>query len=555
MLLAQILAQRSFFGGEPCCYQKAETPMTNRRIDMRKIRDVLTYIFDRRFSNRKTATIFGTNHSTIAKYLTRFNEAGLSWPLPEEMDDASLENLLFQKPVSVVPSKPANQLIDFAEIHEELKKKGATLAALHTEWLEQAPPKDALSYSQFCRAYKAFKNSLRISARQTEVYGTNTYVDYSGKTIDITDKHTGEVRVAQIFVGVLGGSGYAYCEATWTQRSRDWLGAHTRMFAYFGGVSLIVVPDNLKAAVTKADRLFPVINESYKAMCRHYRIAPFPARGYSPTDKARAESGVFLVQRWILFRLRKRKFFTLEEANQEIRLLLEQLNLKPFQKLKGCRQSRWLEHELPTLQPLPMTPYEFAEWGKVRAGIDYHVNIDGHNYSVPYQLRGQEFDYRLTDKNVELISKGRSIAAHQRSYRSEATTTLAAHRHPAHQAVQGWSEVAALAWAATVGPSTKAVLEIKLSHTHGETMGYRMTQTMKSLAKAHGTNRLEEACTYALAHKISKVADLRSILDKRLDKLLSQDTPEVASPEVSHQNIRGADYYDRILKTNQESQS
>lgn len=522
---------------------------------MRKIRDVLINHFDRRFSNRKIAPIVGMNHTTIAEYLARFNKAGLSWPLPAEMDDATLESLLFLNPIPAVPKGAASKLIDFAEIHEELKKKGATREALHTEWLEQASPQEAISYAQFCRAYNAFKSSLRLSARQTEVYGENTYVDYSGQTINITDPDTGEVRTAQIFVGVLGGSGYAYCEATWTQRSRDWLGSHARMFEYFGGVSLVVVPDNLKAAVTKADRLFPVINESYKAMCRYYGVAPFPARGYRPKDKARAEGGVFLAQRWILFRLRKRKFFTLEESNREIRVLLDKMNLKSFQKLKGCRHSRWLEHELPTLQPLPMAPYAFAEWGKVRAGIDYHVNVDDHFYSVPYQLRGQEFEYRLTDKAVELIFRGKSVAVHQRSHQAEGTSTLDAHRHPAHQAVQGWSEVAALAWAATVGPSTQAVLRIKLSHTHGETMGYRMTQTVKSLAKVHGPDRLEEACAYALAHKISKVADLRSVLDKRLDKLLSQDTPEAASPEVNHENIRGAHYYDRILNTEKESQS
>lgn len=523
---------------------------------MRKIRDVLTNHYERRFSNRKIAAIVGVDHTSVAKYVKRFIEAGLSWPPPAEMDDATLESLLFQKPIPVVPKGAASKLIDFAEIHEELKKKGATRQALHTEWLEQqTSPQDAISYPQFCRAYNTFKNSLRISVRQTEVYGENTYVDYSGQTIDITNPNTGVVRTAQVFVGVLGGSGYTYCEATWTQGSRDWLSSHARMFEYFGGVSLVVVPDNLKAAVTKADRLFPVINESYKAMCRHCRVVPFPARGYSPTDKARAEGGVYLAQVWILFRLRKRKFFTLEEANKEIRELLDKLNLKPFQKLKGCRHSRWLEHELPTLQPLPMQPYEFAEWGKVRAGIDYHVNVDDHYYSVPYQLRGQEFEYRLTDKAVELISKGKSIAVHQRSRQAEGTSTWSAHRPPAHQAVQGWSEVAALAWAATVGPSTQAVLQIKLSHTHGETMGYRMTQIVKSLAKAHGADRLEEACTYALAHKISKVADLRSILDKRLDKLLSQDAPAAASPEMGHENIRGADYYDRILKTKKESQS
>lgn len=522
---------------------------------MRKIRDALTNHFDRRLSNRRSATILGLDHTTIGKYLTRFTEEGLTWPLPAEMDDATLENLLFSKPSTAVPTETVTSLIDFAQVHEDLKKQGATLTSLHADWEETIPPEQAIGYSQFCRAYQAYKYSLRLSMRRAEVYGENTYVDYSGQTIDITDPDTGEVRRAQIFIGVLGGSSYTYCEATWTQRSRDWLSSHARMFEYFGGVSRLVVPDNLKAAVTKADRFSPVLNESYRAMCRYYDIVPLPARAYRPKDKARAEGAVLLVQRWILFRLRKRKFFTLDEANREIRVLLEQLNHKPFQKLTGSRHSRWLEHELPTLQPLPARPYEFAEWGKVRAGIDYHVKIDNYHYSVPYQMRGNEVEYRMTDKVVELFSRGKSLVTHERSHQAEKTTTSDDHRPAAHQAVQGWNEEAALAWAASIGPGTKAVLHAKLSRARGELMGYRATQDMKSLTKVHGPERLEEACSYALVNKISKATDLRTILDKRLDKLLSQDTLDATSPDVGHENIRGAHYYDRILNTDKEPRS
>lgn len=520
---------------------------------MRKIRDVLTNRFERIFSNRRIAAITGLHHSTIADYLKRFAKVGLLWPLPADLDDTALENLLFSKPSSQDRELGVMVPIDFAEIHAEMQKRGATIAALHSEWQEKTPPQDHIVYAHFCKRYKAYTRSLRLSMRRTEVYGENAYVDYSGQTIDITDPHTGEIRAAQIFIGVLGGSSYTYCEATWTQRSRDWLGSHVRMFEYFGGISRIVVPDNLKAAVTKADRFSPVLNESYRAMCRHYGVVPLPARAYRPKDKARAEGAVLLAQRWILFRLRKRKFFSLDEANREIRTLLEQLNRKSFQKLAGSRYTRWLEHELPTLLPLPSAPYEYAEWGKARAGIDYHVKIDNHHYSVPYQMRGNEFEYRMTDKAVELIFKGNSLATHRRSYEAEGKSTLDAHRPPAHQAVQGWNEEDACSWAATVGRSTEALLRIKVAQVHGMNMGYRITQSMKSLSKAHGPERLEEACAYALANSISGMPELRAILDKRLDKLLSQDSPDVSSPNLKHENIRGAHYYDRILNTETES--
>jgi hypothetical protein len=266
---------------------------------------------------------------------------------------------------------------------------------------------------------------------------------------------------------------------------------------------------------------------------------------------------VLLTQRWILFALRKRKFFTLEEANREIRVLLERLNQKPFQKREGSRFARWQEHELPALQQLPAAPYEIAEWGKVRAGVDYHVLIDGHSYSVPHQLRGREFEYRMTDKVIDLIYKGKTVVLHQRSYEARGTTTLDTHRSPAHLAVHQTDDDA-LAWAAGVGPGTVAVMRLQLSKGNGHLMGYRITQAMKSLAKAHTPSRLEEACAYALDNRITSVPDIRNILSRKLDKLFSSDTSatsDIAVHNVVHENIRGAQYYDRILNSDEEPQS
>lgn len=520
---------------------------------MRKTRDVLTCLFDRNLSNRQTALSLGVHHSTVNDYLVRFTRSGLPWPLPADMDDSALEASLFPAEEKKPSSAPH---IDYADVHAQMQQKGATLMALHSEWLERTPSNQHLGYSQFCKGYQAWRTSQRLSMRRVEVYGETAYVDYSGATIGITDKDTGEVKSAQVFVGVLGGSNYTYCEATRTQRSRDWIGSHVRMFAYFGGIPRVIVPDNLKSAVTKADRYFPVINETYQAMCRHYSITPFPARARKPKDKARAEGAVLLAQRWILFALRKRKFFTLEEANREIRALLDRLNHKPFQKRDGSRFSRWQEHELPALRALPATPYEIAEWGKVRAGVDYHVLIDHHSYSVPHQLRGRELEYRMTDKAIDLIYRGKTIVLHQRSNEAGGTTTLDAHRSPAHQAVQQ-TDGDALLWATGVGPNTAEVMRLQFNKGNAHLMGYRITQAMKSLAKAHTPSRLEEACTYALANSITSVPSIRSILSKQLDKLFSPDTPGSADTahKVIHENIRGAQYYDRIMNSNEEDQS
>lgn len=514
---------------------------------MRKIRDALVYSFDQRLSSRKVGQIIDTHPSTVSSYLIRFKESGLAWPLSEELDDATLEKKLF--PVDVVRGQADD--IDFDYVHAEMQKRGSSLAVLHAEWVEHTSMDIPISYSQYCRRYNRYVKSLRLSMRRTEFFGENCYVDYSGMTISIHNRETGEKRPAQVFVGVLGGSSYTYCEATWTQRIRDWISSHARMFEYFGGVSRILVPDNLKAAVTKAHRYEPEINPSYQAMCRYYGIAPLPARSRKPKDKAQAEGAVNLSQRWILFSLRKRTFYSLEEANREIRELLNKLNKKPFQKRVGSRHSRWLEHELPTLQPLPAQPYEFADWGKVRAGTDYHVRIDGHSYSVPYQLRGKEFDYRLTDDVVELIFNGQSEAVHPRSFEKDQASTLASHQPRAHREMQ-WDRDEALAWASAIGPNTTAVLQAKLEGVSSVLMGYRATQTMKSLLKAHGQGRLEEVCAYAAAHGITKGADLRNVLDKRLDRLFAQDSAPPQTLASDHHNIRGARYYDNLLSTDMD---
>jgi transposase len=524
--------------------------MVNRRIDMRKIRDVLTCLFDKNLSFRETALYTRVGRSAVQYFKERFVESGLSWPLSQETTDEDLERALYPRKPDT--SRSTAPVIDFAAVHASLKQSGATLAILHQEWLLQTSDVNQISYSQYCKLYRRFKKSLQLSMRKVDEYGDVAYVDYSGVTVGITNADTGEVKQAQIFVGVLGGSSYTFCEASTTQRSRDWIASHVRMFEYFGGVPRVVVPDNLKAAVTKADRLSPVINETYLAMCRHYGTNPFPARARKPKDKPKAEAGVLLAQRWILYVLRRRKFFSVDEVNREIAPLLIRLNAREFQKMPGCRFSRWLEHERPALMPLPEQRYEFAEWGKVRAAQDYHVQIDQHFYSVPFQLKGEELEWRLTERALELIFKGQVIAVHVRSYSPGATTTLPEHQHPSHKAVTQWSQEQALSWASNIGSGTEAMLRLQISKAPGHLFGYRITEAMRSLLKKYGAQRLEAVCVYALANKVSGSDALRNILSKKLDLLLHEESVGKPEEQITHDNIRGAAYYSRLLQQPRE---
>ena len=519
---------------------------------MQKIRDALHCLIEHKTSIREASRRTGLSRRAVSDCLKRFLASGMSWPLPIEMDEGKLEQVLYVSPTSVPKKLP--ELIDFEEIRSELKQKGATRIVLYNEWLQKTEEINHISYEHFCRLYREFTKSLRISLRQSYIYGELALVDYAGPTISITNIETGVIRTAQIFIGVLGGSNYTFCEATWSQKSRDWVNSHIRMFEFFGGIPSVVVHDNLRSAVTKADRLSPVINESYLNLCRHYGTHPFAARAYRPQDKAKAEAAVLLVERWILFRLRKRKFFSLSELNDAIRELLNQLNHKPFQKLSGSRFSQWIESEKIALMPLCADRYEYAEWGVVRAGSDYYVTVDKQAYSVPNHLRGQEFKYRLTSTELNLFHKGRGIATHTRCFEPGKLTTNKQHLTPAHTAIVGWSAEESLDWAREIGPGATALMTTQLKRQNNHLFGYRATQAMKKLEKQYGKVRFEEACKYAHANKVKKINDIQRILTNNLDRLLSSQTNSEKS-DVSinldrqdHENIRGSNYYLQVLK-------
>lgn len=513
---------------------------------MRKIRAVLGCLLDQKLSQRKTALYTRVNRETIAEILIRFKKSGLPWPLPE-IDDDALEFALYE-PVSK-RGRAAISDIDFSAMVEELKLPGVTLTTLHEEWAAITPNEQLVGYSQFCRRFERFQESLQISMRRIDTYGEVAYVDYSGKTAKFTDPTTGITHDVQIFVGVLGGSGYTYCEATLTQNLRDWIDSHVRMFAFFGGVPRVVVPDNLKSAVSKADRFSPVINASYNGMCSHYGTYVIPARVGEPRDKAKGEGGVLLMQRYVLAKMRKRQFFSLDEVNEAIAGYRQELNAKKFQKLAGSRFSRWLEFERPVLLPLPSEQYEFTEWGKARAGRDYHVKVDHHSYSVPHEFRGEEFEYRLTSTKVSFLRRGKCVATHIRSFVRDGTTTDPKHRHPSHKPLMEWSEDAAMSWAENLGPNVAALLKIHLSRNPGYHGGYRATEGMRSLSKRYTVEELDAACSYALAYKIFGASDLRGILFKQLYKLLSMDLEgKSSSLTTDHENIRGSSHYEQLIK-------
>ncbi|MDU8242813.1 IS21-like element ISPsy40 family transposase, partial [Pseudomonas syringae pv. actinidiae] len=360
-------------------------------------------------------------------YLHRFNACGLSWPT--SLSDAELERLLFP-PAPTVPSDQ-RPMPDWAWVHAESRRPGVTLALLWQEYRLAHP--QGFQYSWFCEHYRLWAAKVDVVMRQEHRAGEKLFVDYAGQTAPIIDRSTGEIRQAQIFVAVLGASSYTFAEATWSQKLPDWLGSHVRCFAFFGGTTQILVPDNLRSGVTKAHRYEPDINPSYRDLAEHYGVAVLPARSRKPKDKAKVEVGVQVVERWILAVLRNRQFFSLGELNTAISLLLERLNHKPFKKLPGSRRSAFESIDQPALQGLPEHPYVYAEWKKVRVHIDYHVEVDGHFYSVPYQLVRHQLEVRLTAQTVECFHANQRVASHLRSQHKGRHTTQTEHMPKSHR--------------------------------------------------------------------------------------------------------------------------
>jgi transposase len=330
----------------------------------------------------------------VVEYLNRAQQAGLSWPIPDRLNERDLGRLLF--PTQAVTGQRRFVEPDFPVVCQELKGKGVTKLLLWQEY-RQCYPDDGYSYAQFCHRYRVWLDCQQRSMRQIHRAGEKLFVDYCGPTMAIVNPDTGEFRQAQIFVAVLGASNYTFACASWSQKQADWLHAHVKAFEYFGGVPELVVPDNLKSAVRKVHRYDPDINPSYQQLAAHYQCAIVPARPYKPKDKAKAEVAVQIVERWIMARLRHQTFFTLASLNQAIRALLDDLNQRPFKKLPGTRLSQFEQLDKPALRALPARPYQYTHIKKARVHIDYHIEYDKHYYSVPHHLVKQEVEVQATD--------------------------------------------------------------------------------------------------------------------------------------------------------------
>ncbi|NJN05504.1 MAG: IS21 family transposase [Rhodobacteraceae bacterium] len=504
--------------------------MGQARLPVRKIREVLRLKAEG-YSDRQIARSIGSARSTVQECVRRSRAAGVHWPLPAGLDETALHAQLYQRsvPLSRTPQP------DFACIQAELKRRGVTRMLLWEEYKNAHP--DGWQYSVFCDQYRRWLARQDVVLRQEHLPGDKGFVDYAGQTVPITDRLSGEVRQAQVFIAVLGCSNYTYAEATWTQALPDWLGSHVRATEYFGGSPAAWVPDNLKSAVTKARRYEPELNPAYQEFAEHYGVAILPARVRKPRDKAKVENGVLIAERWILARLRHCTFFSLAELNTAIAALLERMNTRAFTKLAGCRRSRFLELDRPALRALPPRRYEFAQWRKAKVHPDYHVEVMSAYYSVPYRLIGERVDVRLTAGAVEIFHHGALIAAHARATERSGRSTHSNHRPDRHVAVIEHTMARTLTWAGQIGPATVAVIQNQAARRKHPEETLRSAQGILRLAKDFSPNQLEAACVRALV--------LGSYSYRTVRTLVENPAAPAAQPALNllHENVRGREYF------------
>jgi transposase len=523
--------------------------MSSKAITMRKIKEVLRLRFECKLSFDEISRALKISKGVAAKYVYLAQKQHLGWPQIAPLDEVQLQNLL-------LPTKAQTRTTDyvppnFALVHQELKSKCMTLQLLWQEYAASTSGK-TYRYSAFCEHYSSFTKTLKLSMKQIHKAGEKCFVDYAGPTVPIINVLTGEITQAQIFVAVLGASSYTFAMATRSQKSEDWLLGHRKAFEYFGGVTQVIVPDNPRSLIANPDRYEPSVGRSYSEFASHYGCAVIPARPRKPQDKGKVEVGVQVVERWILARVRHQQFFSLTDLNKAIAHLLEDVNTRAFKKLPGNRRSAFEALDRPALKPLPATIFELCSWKKARVGVDYHVELEHHYYSVPYRFARKAVELRYTTGVLEILCDGKRIAAHPRVMRMgysqglSSQTTVSEHMPKSHQAHLEWTPSRLINWGNTIGLSTGILVAHLLSSKPYPEMGYRSCLGLLSLSKAYGKERLEAACTLAVGQKAMTQKSVRNILSTKLD-LAPASKPSANKKSRQqlplHENVRGPGYY------------
>jgi transposase len=522
-------------------HKNKEVNMAQERLTMRKIREILRLKYEAKLSNRAIAGACKVSNSTVGEYLRRAKTAGISWPIGDIDEDELYKQLFPEKERD--PTQRVIPLPDWEEIRKEKLRKGVTLQLLWQEYKEKHP--EGFQYSQFCHHYQQWRQTQKVPIKRIEhVGGEQMQVDYAGLKIPITDPQTGRTKEAVVFVVVLPASNFSYAEVQLKADQCHWNNAHVRAFEFFGGVVKIVVPDNLKTGITKPNYYEPDVNMAYQELAEHYKFAVLPARVRKPRDKGKVENGVLNVERWVIAPLRHRRFFSVYEAEKAVKEQLDKLNNKIMKAVGRSRRQEFEEIDLPYLQPLPERRYEYIEIKTAKVNIDYHIEFEKHFYSVSYHLIHQRVEVRASERMIEVYYKGKPVAFHPRSFRMGRFSTLREHMPDNHKFIEDMSAERLIQWAHSIGPQTSMMIRAALASKSVPQQAYRTCLGIIRLGKKYPYPLLEQACQSAVEANVFSYKAVK----QELELLQNQAGSAIPESLPTHENIRGADYYqERIM--------
>jgi transposase len=500
-------------------------------------------------SQRSIASSCQCSRNTVSEVLNRASMLELAWPLADDVTEADLQYLLFPERTQTTTRK----IPDCEHIHRELARSGVTLSLLWSEYCESCrlSHEIPLQYTQYCNYYRKFAATTKATMHIQRKPGEQMEVDWAGQTAMLVDSETGELIPVYIFVCALSCSQYAYVEGFLSQNQESWIAAHNNASAHFGGVTKILVPDNLKTGVEQSSWYTPVINKTYHEMAEHYGTAVVPARVRKPKDKPSAEGTVGNISTWILAAIRNQTFFSLTELNAAIAEKLDTFNRRPFQKKPGSRLSTFLDEEKHTLLPLPVSLYECALWKVATVQFNYHIAVDKMHYSVPYEYIKHKVDVRVTKGTIEVFYNHHRICSHPRLYgRSGQYHTMSDHMPDKHKQYVEWNTERFISWAKQVGPYTTVAVQAILAGYRVEQQGYKACMGVLKLADRYSLIRLEAACEKALSYTPNpSYKHISTILKSGQDTISTESLPkEIQSTSNSAQQhgfTRGAAYYGR----------
>lgn len=516
--------------------------MSRRRLDVRKIREILEYKFSHQLSNEKIAGALKIGKGSVHNIIERFSASGLTWPLPEDCTDTALD-------ASLYPSEASDQkpLPDVSYLEKELRRPHVTLQLLYEEYRKEHP--GGLGRTAFYDYFSKFRSS-KPDMKVIHKGGDLLFVDFSGDGLEYTNRDTGEVVDVELFVCSWGASSYSYAEGVETQRTGDFVQCHPHAFEYFKAVPHGIVPDNLKSGVIKANRYDPTLNALYEKMAQHYNAAIIPARPVTPKDKAVVESNVLHIQRFILARLRNRLFFSLREINEAIRVLLEEFNNRPMKDYGNqTRKQRFIEIDLPYAKSLPAKRFMITGITEnMRVAPNYHVRYKDHHYSVPWELARKKVDVYQIGGIIEIYHDHSHVCRHRLSLRKNGYTTTTAHMPAEHRFVKGWSKSYFIFEAGKIGPATAEAVKSIMEQKDHVQQGFNAALGVLRFAKVYSPQRLEKSCCRALHFKCCTYRSIKSILEQKLDEQPYTIEENAVQCTLFHDNIRGADYYESQRK-------